>query len=102
MGERATPRKRGRAGQRDRARRLKLYPLCALCLLEGIVTQTDQIDHIIPLHKGGPDTDENCQGICLKHHEAKTLQDTGRKLGYDSKGFPLNSDHPWSKNKQGQ
>ena len=65
-------RKRGRAGQADRARRLKLFPLCAHCEAEGIVRATDIIDHVIPLALGGLDVDENCQGLCNWHNAIKT------------------------------
>lgn len=65
-------RKRGRAGQVDRKRRLVLYPLCAHCEVEGIVRATTVIDHKIPLAFGGADTDENCQGLCDWHNAVKT------------------------------
>lgn len=64
-----TPRKRGRAGCKDRGRRRRLHPLCALCLDKGRVTATEHIDHIVPLSKGGADTDENTRGLCLDHHK---------------------------------
>lgn len=64
----ATPRKRGRAGCVDRERRRALYPICAICEDEGRVTATEEIDHIIPLTKGGPDTDENTRGLCKPCH----------------------------------
>jgi 5-methylcytosine-specific restriction endonuclease McrA len=43
-----------------------------MCEDQGRVTATDHIDHIIPLSKGGPDTDENTRGLCLKHHDEVT------------------------------
>lgn len=76
MAAKATQRLRGRAGVEQRKRRRAKYPLCAECLKEGIVRATDEIDHIIPLDQGGPDTDANCQGLCETHHNIKTASET--------------------------
>ena len=86
-----TPRKRGRAGQADRNRRLRLYPYCSQCSKEGKTKLTHHIDHIIPLHKGGPDTDDNCQGLCKRHHDEKTKIDMARepKFVYGLDGWPV-------------
>lgn len=39
-----------------------------------------ELDHITPLFKGGPDTDDNCQLLCVDPmgrgcHQAKTRDD---------------------------
>lgn len=34
-----------------------------------------EVDHIVCLELGGPDTDENCEGLCEPHHAAKTARD---------------------------
>ena len=48
-------------------------------------------DHVIPLEKGGEDTEENCQGLCDECHKAKTAEDRGyskrRTIGLD--GYPV-------------
>lgn len=67
----ATPRLRGRRGVEERARYLRLHPLCVACQRKGITRLADQVDHVIPLSEGGPDTDENKQGLCYFHHRAK-------------------------------
>lgn len=59
-----TPRLRGRAGQKQRAHRLALYPLCRRCKERGLVTPTEIVNHVVPLAMNGPDTDENCEGLC--------------------------------------
>lgn len=69
---------RGRRGVEQRKRRLRLYPLCAECERQGLLRPTDEIDHIVPLHHGGEDTDENCQGLCTEHHFAKTAGESGQ------------------------
>lgn len=65
-------RKRGRAGQRERAQVLAEEPLCRPCLAAGLTTASVQVDHITPLSKGGSDERENKQGICKPCHDAKS------------------------------
>lgn len=77
MGER----KRGRAGQAARLRRLALYPLCVECFKRGLVKATAIIDHITPLALGGRDTDENCQGLCLMCNAIKTAAESASAGG---------------------
>lgn len=72
------------AGSALQARRLKLWmanPCCALC---GRLTQYPygfELDHEIPLHKGGSDTEDNCQILCVDQddmpgcHTIKTRED---------------------------
>lgn len=74
-----------------RKRRLaQLGPLCRMCADEGYVTEATTIDHIIALANGGTDTDDNCQALCAKHHEAKTARDLGYKAkpSYGADGWP--------------
>lgn len=37
-----------------------------------------EVDHIIPLYKGGPDTKENMQLLPIEEHKAKTKRDRQR------------------------
>lgn len=69
---RSTPRKRGRAGQRDRALVVAEEPLCRLCLARDIEAPTDVVDHIKPLAWGGSDARSNKQGLCHPCHDAKS------------------------------
>lgn len=69
---RATPRKRGRAGQRDRAQVIAEEPLCRSCLARGLEVATDVVDHIKPLSWGGSDARSNKQGLCDPCHEIKS------------------------------
>jgi 5-methylcytosine-specific restriction protein A len=83
-------RTRGRAWQRIRARQLAKHPLCAMCLTAGLVTQADEVDHVLPLFKGGTDHPSNLQSLCSPCHEAKTRDDLGlRALGCDLNGVPV-------------
>lgn len=88
-----TPRLRGRAGQRQRERRLRRSNyLCEDCQAEGRVTVATVVDHIIPLSKGGQDTDENTRNLCDEHNAKRTAEQFGhqrhkRPIGKD--GWPL-------------
>lgn len=77
MADFLSPRLRGRAGQARRARLIPLHPVCAECSREGVLAPTDELDHIIPLHQGGPDHEDNMQGLCHAHHAAKTRLEGG-------------------------
>ena len=65
-------RKRGRAGQRERAQVLAEEPFCRLCLEAGKHVASDVVDHIIPLSEGGSDERPNKQGLCDPCHDAKS------------------------------
>lgn len=86
-----TPRLTGPKAVAQRARRRAREPLCRHCLAAGRVTASEVIDHIIPLIKGGPDTDDNTQALCITCHDNKTRQDFGYKskptFGLD--GWPV-------------
>ena len=87
----ATPRLRGRAAVAQRRRRLMLEPLCRDCKAKGETTASSVPDHIIPLSKGGPDTDDNIRCLCADCHKARTAEQFGHKsraeIGAD--GWPL-------------
>lgn len=89
-----TDRIRGRKLQRIRRRHLMTNPLCVICEQRGRVTAATEIDHVVPLYKGGPDDDSNRQGLCRGCHEAKTRSDLGQRqrqaVGAD--GWPLSDD----------
>lgn len=73
-------------GRRLQERRLRLWtadPCCAVC---GVLTSLDgkaatpfQLDHKVPLFKGGEDIDANCQVLCTDCHDQKTDSDLDRR-----------------------
>lgn len=89
---------RGRAGQRQRLRRLKAEPLCRDCAVEGIVTASTVPDHIKPLAHGGTDDDRNIRCLCKPCH----LKRTAEQFGYGPSGacgvdgMPTDPRHPWN------
>ncbi|MCI4653114.1 MAG: HNH endonuclease [Sphingomonas aquatilis] len=71
-------RKRGRAGQRDRAAVLADEPLCRRCLANGRTEPSTVVDHIIRLADGGSDERGNKQGLCTPCHDAKSAEEQAR------------------------
>lgn len=68
---------RGSAGV---ARRLRIWaksPYCAMCGRLTNYPDGFQVDHILPLHKGGEDEDANLQVLDIECHDKKTLADKG-------------------------
>lgn len=76
----AVERKRGYAGVKDRERiRERDCGLCQECLRQHRTTLGIDVDHIIPLWEGGPDTDENKELLCLEHHQEKSAIEAARR-----------------------
>lgn len=73
-------------GSRLQARRLRLWtqsPMCADCGRVVAYPSGFELDHRVPLHQGGADTDENCQILCCGPggcHLKKTVAE-GCELG---------------------
>jgi 5-methylcytosine-specific restriction enzyme A len=74
-----TERLRGRAAVERRKRWLEAHPLCVECDKQGRVTAATVPDHIVPLWKGGPDTDSNLQSLCREHHDEKTAAEAAER-----------------------
>jgi 5-methylcytosine-specific restriction protein A len=79
MGGSADKRLSGRRAMARNARILAHNPLCVICVREGRTTVAVEVDHIVPLHKGGADDESNLAGICKSCHAAKTAADLGHK-----------------------
>ena len=92
-------RTRGRTLQRLRERILRADPFCAACRAAGRVRPATDLDHIVPLFKGGTDDDANLQGLCAECHSEKTRADLGQRarveIGVD--GVPVSGWHHWTK-----
>lgn len=80
MFDNADGRIRGARGVEIRRLFLQRNPLCAHCQARGIVRQADEVDHIVPLHQQGPDTDANKQALCKECHRAKTDTEHGSSI----------------------
>ena len=67
---------RGRAGQRDRAQVLAEEPLCRVCQVAGRVSAAVEVDHVVPLSRGGTEARSNKQGLCRACHRAKSAAES--------------------------
>jgi 5-methylcytosine-specific restriction protein A len=81
----------GRKGIELRKRRLAAQPLCEDCKAKGTYTEAVTPDHIIPLSKGGTDTDDNIRCLCQPCHETRTAEQFGysHKPTYGADGWPI-------------
>ena len=70
----------GRAGMKLRRRRLNAQPVCEDCEAKGITSLAETPDHIIPLAKGGTDTDDNIRCLCKPCHAIRTAEQFGHKV----------------------
>jgi len=89
----------GRKLQRIRKRWFFAHPLCVQCSREGRLTLATELDHVVPLFKGGQDDDDNRQGLCSPCHERKTRVDMGHgpMPGCDANGWPIDPLHSWNR-----
>jgi len=88
-------RTRGRKLQTLRKRVFDQQPLCGECERQGRITPATQLDHIVPVHKGGTDDRGNLEPLCDNCHADKTARDMGYArvpVGVD--GYPLRG-HWW-------
>lgn len=93
-----TTRDRGRAWRKLRARVLSACPVCVSCASLGIAREAREVDHIVPLFRGGTDAIENLQPLCPECHADKGRSDLGlparSAVGVD--GAPISPAHHWS------
>lgn len=85
--QRAYDQRRGSSAQRgydyrwQRLRRMQLarYPLCADPdqVHAGQPVPAEEVDHIIPLSKGGTHAFDNLQSLCKSCHSRKTARESG-------------------------
>lgn len=67
-----TKRPRGRAGAAQRKQRFADEPFCRDCRDRDIIRYATEIDHIVPLSKGGTNDDSNVRALCKLCHNART------------------------------
>lgn len=73
------------------------HGLCQVCLARGLLRYAVEVDHIVPLSKGGADTDGNKLSLCRACHDYKTRQDKGYRVSpaCNRDGMP-DPGHPWN------
>jgi 5-methylcytosine-specific restriction protein A len=64
---------------RDHLRALILArdPLCKIAVKCDGTALSVEVDHIVPLSRGGDDSEANLQGACRACHSFKTIRETG-------------------------
>lgn len=87
-----------RAWKRTRLDHLASEPLCRMCAAQNVIRPALHVDHITPISQGG-DLWGPFQSLCAEHHSMKTAKENGKqvRMGCDSRGIPLDSDHHWSR-----
>jgi len=73
-----TERIRGTTLQNIRKAHFERHPLCVRCLEMGVTRIAVELDHIVPLHLGGRESNDpfvNRQGLCAEHHLEKSQQE---------------------------
>jgi 5-methylcytosine-specific restriction protein A len=82
------------AGRKLQATRLRLWakgPLCKTCNRLTRYPDGFELDHKLPIHKGGDNTDGNLQILCPECHLKKSADDMGKTyrapIGLD--GWPV-------------
>lgn len=70
--------------QQVRSKKLNLNPICEKCSLRNKIRKAEEVDHIIPLHKGGHRTIlSNLQSLCNICHREKTRKERTVKKKFD-------------------
>lgn len=80
-----TERIRGGNLQRIREDYFMRKPLCVACEEAGRTTLATELDHIVPLWKGGADAPHNRQGLCSPCHAAKTAEEARERAGAEAR-----------------
>jgi hypothetical protein len=68
----------GRRWQRLRKMVLSAEPLCRECQKRNRLTPATEVDHILPLSKGGANSFENLRALCKPHHSQITREGNRR------------------------
>lgn len=61
-----------------RNRYIHAHPICEQCERDGRITPAQEVDHILPLDRGGSHDEANLQALCKPCHSAKTAREDGR------------------------
>jgi 5-methylcytosine-specific restriction protein A len=66
-----------RTWEKLRAIVLQEEPLCQICKAQGITEVATEVDHIVPLSKGGTNERSNLQSLSKSCHSKKTAREDG-------------------------
>lgn len=91
-----------RRWRRRREQFLRAHPLCERCERRGVIRIATEVHHR-KQHHGDPALiwcgDEGLEGLCSNCHNqhAQAEEKSGRIVGHDIDGYPLDPAHPWSR-----
>lgn len=57
---------------------IRQHPLCAHCLANGLAILAEEVDHILPISKGGSHDEMNLQSLCKSCHSRKSVKEGSR------------------------
>ena len=58
------------------------HPLCRLCAKHGLTTPAREVDHVVPIRRGGARLEvSNLQALCKSCHSSKTARERGGPMG---------------------
>ena len=83
--------------EKIRRRILRRDTLCIDCLVLGYTIASSEVDHRVPLFKGGSNDDDNLAGVCHDCHTRKSAEERGYRSASrpDINGMPTNPNHHW-------
>lgn len=87
--------------RRERKAFLQRNPLCKFHMERGVIEAATVVDHIIP-HHGKEQLfwdQSNWQPLCKPCHDShkQRLEKSGRVIGCDADGLPIDPNHHWHK-----
>lgn len=72
--------KYSRAWKRIRDRYVREHPLCEMCEVDGRLTPTDEVHHILPVSQGGTHDRNNLMSLCKSCHNKIHLELGDRQI----------------------
>lgn len=76
---------------------LNSEPLCRAHAARGEIVPAEEVDHVIPLFKGGSNDEDNLQPLCKACHVEKSIAEMrATRPGLDENGVPLDPRHHWN------
>lgn len=73
-----TPRQRGDNWMRIRLKWFRSNPICVSCESYGVIQIAQELDHVVPLCKGGADDESNYQSLCIECHKEKSKDELNK------------------------
>lgn len=66
--------KYGRSWKKVRERYIATHPLCEECLKQGRMVPVQEVHHIVPVSRGGTNSENNLMSLCRSCHNRKHIE----------------------------